>query len=380
MRRPALFVLLAAVAALLAAVMVYSALKKREAALQEATAQSVSIVVATRDLTIGSKLDSSSVKLMRWSRDSIPPGAFTDSTQLMDKFIKTGFAENEPIVASRLFGGEKNAGVLPLLIPVGMRAITIPVDEVADIAGFVLPNAHVDVIISAATGDKNLTKIVMQNLLVLAIAQDIQVTGDKAEVVHVVTLLATPEEAERLVVASREGSLHFALRNYEDTKIVMTSGASVQQLLHSYGGAVAMPPLVTQPAVSAQPGAQQGMAGPPVSRGPKPVEVEILRDGKSSEKVSFVRTGGKGRNSAPEYVPPGPSSAAESPDKIAGATTDDRRDGYADGAASGSAADAAAPAVATAHDLGVVDSPPRPSVIPGTASVDAPNSKTIEIP
>ena len=139
MRRPIIFVLLAGVAALVAALVVYSALKKREAEVQQAMVKNVEIVVANHDLSIGTKLDAGSVKLVRWSREAVPPGAYTDPGSVMNQYTKTSFVQNEPIVADRLFAGDKNAGVLPLLIPSGMRAMSVPVDEVSDIAGFVLP-------------------------------------------------------------------------------------------------------------------------------------------------------------------------------------------------------------------------------------------------
>jgi len=139
MRRSLLFMMLAGVAALVAALVVYSALKKREREVQQATAQLVDIVVATQDLHIGAQIDPTAVKLVRWSRDSIPPGAFTDIAAVTGKYVKTPFVENEPIVGDRLFSGAKTAGMLPLLIPAGMRAMSVPVDEVSDISGFVVP-------------------------------------------------------------------------------------------------------------------------------------------------------------------------------------------------------------------------------------------------
>jgi len=128
MRRPIVFVLLAGFAALVAAMVVYSALKKREAEVQQAKLQSVEIVVAAHPLGIGTKLDPAAIRTVRWSRDSLPPGAFTDPSAVINKYTKTSFVENEPIVADWLFSGDKNAGVLPLLIPDGMRALSVPVD------------------------------------------------------------------------------------------------------------------------------------------------------------------------------------------------------------------------------------------------------------
>ena len=151
MRRPVIFVLLAGFAALVAAMVVYSALKKREAEVQQAKLQSVEIVVAAHPLGIGTKLDAASMKTVRWSRDSLPPGSYTDGGEIMNKYTKSSFVENEPIVSDRLFTGDKNAGVMPLLIPAGMRALSVQVDEVSDIAGFIMPHARVDVLVTATS-------------------------------------------------------------------------------------------------------------------------------------------------------------------------------------------------------------------------------------
>ncbi len=291
MRRSMMFMMLAGVAALVAALVVYSALKKREREVQEAMAQSVNIVVAAHDLHIGSRLDPTAVKLARWSRDSVPPGAFTDTMAVVNKFVKTPFVENEPIVGDRLFTGAKTAGVMPLLIPGGMRAMSVPVDEVSDIAGFVLPGSHVDILVAlqdTSTGGQSFSKIVLQNVEVLAVAQEIEESKDEPKVVKVVTVLVTPEEAERLALAGREGTLRLALRNYEDKKIVMTTGANVPALLR--GGNA--PPLIEHQVVAAH-----VPVGP---RRPEAVKVEILRDGHSSESVSFVHGRSAQNTSGPD--------------------------------------------------------------------------------
>src|SRR6266852_8385537 len=231
MRRPIIFVLLAGFAALVAALVVYSALKKREAEIDAARVLSVPIVVASHDLTIGSKLDQNSTKMTKWSKESLPPGAFTDAGSVMGQYTKTGFVENEPIVADRLFSGKMNAGPLPLLVPKRMRAMSVPVDEVSDIAGFVLPHAHVDIVVTVGA----YSKIVLQNVEVLATAQDIEKINDQPQVVHTITVLVTPQDAERLALATGQGGLRLAMRNYDDSKVVNTSGSNIEQMLHGFG-------------------------------------------------------------------------------------------------------------------------------------------------
>jgi pilus assembly protein CpaB len=353
---------------MVAALVVYSALKKREAEVQQALVKSVDIVVAAHDLTIGSKLDASSVKMVRWSRDSVPPGAFTDSASLMNQYTRTNFVQNEPIIADRLFSGEKNAGVLPLLIPNGMRAVSVPVDEVSDVAGFVLPHTRVDVLVALAgggAGDKPFSKIVLQNVEVLAIAQDIEIQGnDKAVPVKVVTLLVTPEEAERLTLATREGTLRLAMRNYEDTKVVMTSGVDVAQMLRSYGG--------PQPSVPMMEPQHVGAVTAPGVR-VRPVQVEILRNGKSSENVSFIRSDGSVRRS-PRSEPGGGPSAADSSEKVSAATTG-RSVAHGDGGAGVSA-----PVVTGGHSMAAFEGETPVLRTAGPESSSAPRPKTIDVP
>lgn len=278
-------------AAILAAVVVFSTLRKREAEVQNAIAHTADIVVAAHDLPIGTKLDAGAFKITRWSRDAVPPGAYSDAQALAGAFVKSGFVANEPIVASKLFTGQMAGGVMPLLIPPGMRAMSVPVDEVADIAGFVQPHTRVDVLVAMSQGSdqQSFSRIVLQNVEVLAVAQEIEQTEDKPTVVKVVTLLVTPADAEKLGLASHEGSLKLAMRNYSDNKMVSTAGANVKDLLGAAGG-TAMPLMQAQPQPIAAHRSQ-----PRSPQGPRPLSVEIMRDGKSSESVSFIKSGTAGR-------------------------------------------------------------------------------------
>lgn len=282
MKRPLGFFLLAGFAAMLAALVVYSALKRREAEVQRANLQNVNLVVAAKDLSLGTKIDASSVKLARWSRDSMPPGSYTDPSAVIGTVVKNAFLENEPVVTSKLFLGEKTAGVMPLLIPAGMRAMSVAVDEVSDISGFVLPHSHVDILVAVAGGESGrekgaFSKVVLQNVEVLAVAQEIERKKDEPQVVRVVTVLLTLEEAERLALASREGNLRLAMRSFNDDKIVLTRGTDVGDMLHAYSLA---PQIATI--------SPQTKLGPVLKIKPPSIDVEILRNGKSAESLSFI--------------------------------------------------------------------------------------------
>ena len=273
--------------ALLAAIVVFSAIKRRETEVQRAMANTVQIVVAASDIPLGTKIEPDAVKLVRWSRDSMPQGAFTDPQAVAGSFAKSEFLANEPIVANELFVGAKTSGVMPLLIPAGMRAMSVPVDEVSDIAGFVTPHSRVDVLVAVAgTGpsEVSFSRIVLQNIEVLAVAQEIEHAKDEPQVVKVVTLLVTPADAEKLTLASREGLLRLAMRNYSDSKIVATSGIGLTDLLHSGGGSAG----ASLPIMHVQP---EPNIGPRSAHVAMPLRVEVMRDGKSEEAISFVNSG-----------------------------------------------------------------------------------------
>lgn len=350
MRRPVIFVALAALAAMLASVVVYSALKKREAEVQQAMARTVYVVVAAADLPLGTKIDPGQVKLARWSADAMPEGAFNNPSQVVGSFVKNQFVVNEPIVANKLFLGQRTAGVMPLLIPPGMRAVSVPVDEVSDIAGFVLPHTHVDILVALsdpATGNKPFSKIVLQNVEVLAVAQEVEKKKDEPELVKVVTVLVSPQDAERLELATHQGTLRLAMRNYSDSKVVLTSGSDVSQMLHGFGQQA--------PVLAAQP---RHIAAP--ARPAKKFQVEIFRNGKSSESVSFV---------SQALAEPSHHRAAAASEKTASAASAHEDASMADEAPSG----------ASASHAKTVSASTASTVAADPASF-APKGKTIEIP
>lgn len=295
------------VAAVLAAIVVFSALKNREAQVQVALAQTEDIVVAARDVRLGEKLSAPDLKLVRWSRQSVPEGAFTDPAMLGNSYVRTELVAGQPLVQRNIITADNVPGVMPMIIPAGMRAMSVAVDEVGDISGFVKPRTHVDVLVSVvATGPDNnrpYAKIVLQNIEVIAVAQQIDKGKDEPEVVKVVTLLVTPHDAEKLGLASRDGNVRLAMRNYNDDKVVATAGSDFADLLGPNSIAFAIntqpPSMVTTP---------RGIAGMVGTSGRRPYSVEILRDGKNEETVSFI----SGSAISSRAIPP-PIAAAQTP-------------------------------------------------------------------
>ncbi len=128
--------------------------------------------------------------------------------------------------------------------------------------------------------ERAIAKVVLQNVEVLAVAQEVEQKKDEPTVVKVVTLLVTPQECERLALASRSGALRLAMRNYNDNKIVLTAGVDTAQMLRAYSLVPEVPAMAVKP--------EEPPHEAPAPRRAKPVEIEILRNGKSSESVSFV--------------------------------------------------------------------------------------------
>jgi hypothetical protein len=235
-----------------------------------------------------------------------------------------------------------------------MRAMSVPVDEVSDIAGFVLPHTRVDVLVSLSEGDKSLSRIVLQNVEVLAVAQDIEQVDDKPQTVHVVTVLVTPAQAERLTLASREGTLRLAMRNYDDKQIVNTDGIDLTQMM---GNGPAPPPVAM---VNNQAPLVVPRVSPPR---PQPVQVEILRDGKTAESVSFIR--GNSLHTSTSTAAPG--SPAHSPDHPPGGGLPDLPSSSGDSLPSG---DSPLPATGlSTSPLGALSAPPAASP-PAAGMVD----------
>jgi pilus assembly protein CpaB len=272
MRRQTVFLLITGVAAVFASLIVYSALRQKDAEVQQARVTTVGIVVAVHDLNLGDKLDANALKFVAWPRDQTPPGSITDPHAVIGSIVKAPFTTNEPIIASKLFIGDKASGLLPLLIPPEMRAMSVAVDEVADISGFVLPHSRVDVVAAMNSHGGDRAKIILENVEVLAVAQDIE-GKDKPQVEKIVTFLVTPEQVEQLTLASHEGVLRLALRSYGDNHIVATAGSDVETVMAAYN--------------AGRPRRLVAQTARPHKRADDEV-VEIIRNGKNQQQVHFT--------------------------------------------------------------------------------------------
>jgi pilus assembly protein CpaB len=216
------------------------------------------IVVAAGDINLGQRLAPEMFKMADWPADSVPKGAFTDPQKLSGRVVRSSLLVGEPVSEAKL-APSGTLGGLSALINEGKRAITVRVNDVIGVAGFALPGNFVDIIVSTqkdpgpngiAGREESISKIVLERILVLAVAQEVNRDETKPKVVNAVTLEVTPEQAEQLDLARSVGTLSLALRNQVDPDSAKTEGATKLTLLPGLAGP-APKPAPPKPAVSA---------------------------------------------------------------------------------------------------------------------------------
>jgi pilus assembly protein CpaB len=215
--------LLAGIALVLSAGVTYLAYRVLQTRLQpvEKTTQ---VVVANKKLELGARITKEDVQLAEWPKSTPLTGSFSDPALVVDRALLIPVQVNEPILESKLAPKEAGAG-LAAIIPEGMRALSIQVNSIIGVAGFVLPGSRVDLILTAvppsdvkgAKGSEQASKIILEGLEVIAAGQNVQrdVNG-QPQSVQDVTLLLTPEQAEKVALATGDGRIQLALRNPMD--------------------------------------------------------------------------------------------------------------------------------------------------------------------
>ena len=189
------------------------------------------VIIASRDIDVGTRLTPDMLQLTDWPRASMPPGSFQDAKLLASRVVKINLVRGEPLMESKL-APEGATGGLSGVITEGKRAITVKVNEVIGLAGLALPGNNVDILVNAKDeSDKPISKIVLERILVLAVGQDLGRDETKPKAVTAVTLEVTPEEAEKLDLARSIGTLSLVLRNQIDKSPGTTDGVRTQDLL-----------------------------------------------------------------------------------------------------------------------------------------------------
>jgi pilus assembly protein CpaB len=196
------------------------------------------VAVAKVAIPVGTKIIAEQIQLVQFPQESTPDGAFESVEKLAGRVAVVNIAPREPITEARL-APEGTAGGLSAIIPEGYRAMTVKVDDVVGISGFIMPGTLVDIVVVIVPNDNGalaqdpISKIVLQNIKVLANGQNIDKPESEREAnsVKAVTLLVTPEEAEKLALASSEGKLQLVMRNSIDQGDEETKGINKRGLL-----------------------------------------------------------------------------------------------------------------------------------------------------
>ena len=259
--RTVLVIAVATVMATVATLAVYAAVSRIP--VREVEVASLKVVVAVTKMPTGTRLAAKDLKLVAWPASSPMPGAFEKIEAVVDRGLVAGVIENEPIVESKLAPLESGAG-LPPSIPPGQRAMSVKVDEVVGVAGFVVPGTRVDLVVTmrnnGGANAKPMSRTLLSNVLVLTAGTRYdQEQGRKGEPqpATVVTLAVSPEDAEKIALASSEGKISLALRNPLDVDPTETSGVQLDALMARGGAApapvAAAPRRAAKPATAAPP-------------------------------------------------------------------------------------------------------------------------------
>ncbi len=190
-------------------------------------------VLATRDIPLGTIVTERDVRLVSWPGDALPPGFIGRQEDVIGRGVITPVRVNEPFLESKL-APKGTGGGLSTIIEDGMRALSVRVDEVIAVAGFVVPGTRVDVLLSMEdeSAREPTTRAILQNIEALAAGQIIQRDPEGKPIpVSVVTVLVTPAQAETLALASQQGRIQMTLRGALDTTEIQTSGARKSTLL-----------------------------------------------------------------------------------------------------------------------------------------------------
>ena len=272
--RMTLVLFVAVVRATLASYGAYLAIQRIQ--VREVEIEGQPVVVASHQLPVGTLITPRDVKIVNWPADNQVPNGFSTTEEVLDRGLMASLVPNEPLTESKLAPREAGGG-LPTSIPSGMRAVSVHVNEVIGVAGFTVPGTRVDVLVTVGERKESMSRIVVSNLQVLTAGTryDMDAARADAEPIPstVVTLLVTPNEAERVALATTQGKILLTLRNPLDQNAVETDGVRFAALM----GAPAPPP------VTVRVNRQTVVVPPPAA--PKPYTVEAIRGGRRGSEV-----------------------------------------------------------------------------------------------
>ncbi len=246
---------------------------------QQAAGNQTRVLIATRDLALGQAITPIMLQDIAWPTGTLPDGSFSDPKKLEGRVVRSNIFKGEPILMPKLAPEGTKAG-LDSVIKDGRRAITVKVNEVVGVAGFLAPGSFVDLVVNIKDDRENpVSKIVLERIMVLAVAQEsYRPDESKPKVVNAVTLEVTPEEAEKIDLARNIGTLSLMLRNQVDMKNSSTDGARRTDLFAQEEKAlpvVAPPPAPAKKAAPVRRAAPVPVAKPSPAPAPAPTPVAV---------------------------------------------------------------------------------------------------------
>ena len=241
--RPLVFFGISLVLGLMTSILVFSWLQNEKNRLMAAPiplTQNVQVVVANADFAWGTKLTPEMVQLQEFPSGAIPEGHFISADAIKDRVVMVDVKRNEMLLESKLAPVGSTTGGVAAVTDLNKRAMSVKVDDVIGVAGFIKPADHVDIMVTiepdAGKQGNSMAKMILENIKVLAAGTQMERKGkdEEAKQVQVITLEVDVEEAEKLALASTQGKLRLALRNPLNKEHVLTKGANVGALLSSY--------------------------------------------------------------------------------------------------------------------------------------------------
>ena len=269
---------IAIIASALSTFGVYKYLEKQKENIGDTQVPYQTVMVVNKTMPIGTKVTMDDIEVKKWPVDIVPGGAFPDTAGLIDRVVKMEIYQGEVMIESKL-APDGSEGGFASIIPPGMRALTVSVNTYSGVSGFILPGTRVDVLVtvpSASKKEESSTKIILEDVQVLAVDQTFEREGDDPVIVQSVTLLVKPEEAEKLALASTEGKLSLILRNTTDRAQAGTRGVQLKELISTQASRrVFRPSTTTRRQPAAEPKQEE--------EEPQPRIVEVIRSGERSE-------------------------------------------------------------------------------------------------
>jgi pilus assembly protein CpaB len=234
----------------------------------------VPVVVAANDIAVGAKVTGRDLRVIDLPQSAVPPGSFSAISKVVDRGAVLPISKGEFVLPSKLAPENAGAG-LPALIPAGMRAVSVRVNDVVSVAGFVQPGTHVDVLSTGNQGgNERQTTTVLENVLVLAVGRSLdRNAAADAQIAPVITLAVSPDDAQKLALVSTEGRIQLSLRNPTDTK---KGGIGATRSSSLYLGETPAP-------TESKPKFHKVVAKPVTTVPPTPYAVEMIRGNKREE-------------------------------------------------------------------------------------------------